>query len=96
MSSAEERTDVPVLTEIIEEGALAAAPATPAADAPGTDALADQLERALLERLGPEIDRVTARAAERARAELTISVLQMVREAVAASMSQALGTPKRD
>jgi hypothetical protein len=93
MNSPEERDDVPVLTEIVEDKVPAQAPVV---DAAGIDALADQLERALLERLGPEIDRVTARAADRVRADLTVSVLQMVREAVAASVSQALGVPKRD
>jgi hypothetical protein len=93
MNSAEGRDEIPVLTQIVEDEA-AARPA--GVDAARIEALAEQLERALLERLGPEIDRVTARAGDRVRAELTVSVLQMVREAVSASVSQALGVPRRD
>ena len=85
--------DVPVLTQVVED--VPAAPA-PAPDAAALDALALQLERALLERLGPEVERVTARALDRVRADLTLSVLRMVREAVAASVSQELAVPKRD
>jgi len=85
--------DVPVLTQVVED--VPAAPA-PALDAAALDALALQLERALLERLGPEVERVTGRALDRVRADLTLSVLRMVREAVAASVSQELAVPKRD
>jgi hypothetical protein len=60
------------------------------------DALADQLEHALLERLGPEIDRATARALNGVRAELTVSVMRIVRESVAAAVAQTLRVPKRD
>jgi len=66
--------DVPVLTQVVEdlplEPAAPSAPAAPAAhvDQDALDALADQLERALLERLGPEIDRATARACPPPRA----------------------------
>jgi len=90
--------EVPVLTQVVED--LAAAPAPPPApaaiDEAALEALALQLERELLERLGPEVDRVTARALDKVRAGLTISVLAMVREAVAASVAKALGVPKRD
>jgi hypothetical protein len=81
--------DVPVLTQVAEE--MPAAPA-PAIDDAASEELALQLERALLERLGPEVERVTARAVDKVRAELTVSVLRMVREAVA----QALAASKRD
>jgi hypothetical protein len=81
--------DVPVLTQVVEE--MPAAPA-PAIDDAASEELALQLERALLERLGPEVERVTARAVDKVRAELTVSVLRMVREAVA----QALAASKRD
>jgi hypothetical protein len=81
--------DVPVLTQVVEE--TPAAPA-PAIDDAASEEIALQLERALLERLGPEVERVTARALDKVRAELTVSVLRMVREAVA----QALAAPKRD
>jgi len=103
MSAAEPAdADVPVLTEVVDD--LPVAPATPlAAAAPAThvdestlDALADQLEQALLERLGPEIDRATARALNAVRAELTVSVMRIVREAVAAAVAQALHGPKKD
>lgn len=90
MNSPEEGDGVPVLTQIVEEPPPA--PAT-VADA---DALADQLERALLERLGPEVDRVTARALDKVRAELATSVLQMVRDAVAASLARSRGVPRKD
>ena len=81
--------DVPVLTQVVED--MPAAP-VPALDDAAPEELALQLERALLERLGPEVERVTARALDKVRAELTVSVLRMVREAVA----QALAAPKRD
>jgi hypothetical protein len=74
---------------VVEE--MPAAPA-PAIDDAASEELALQLERALLERLGPEVERVTARAVDKVRAELTVSVLRMVREAVA----QALAASKRD
>src|SRR4029077_6327060 len=100
MSAAEPAdADVPVLTQVVEdlpvEPAEPAAPPVPAAhaaqvDESALDALADQLERALLERLGPEIDRATARALNGVRAELTVSVMQIVRESVAAAVAQAL------
>jgi hypothetical protein len=91
MSNAEERADVPVLTQVVDE-----APPAPAVDAAMMEALARQLERAVLERLGPEIDRVTRLALNGVRTELSTSVTLMVREAVAASVAQALAAPKRD
>jgi hypothetical protein len=69
-----QEADVPLLTEVVEEAS--------------DEALALELEGALLERLRPEIDRVSAEALERMRAELTRSVLQMVREAVSASLAR--------
>lgn len=94
--------DVPVLTEIADDGA----PRQLAVDAAALEALARELERAVLERLGPEIDRVIeeklartlsgvlGQALDGVRAELTVSVTQMVREAVAASVAQALARPE--
>jgi len=93
MSSPDERTDVPVLTEIVHEEA---APRAPTVDAAALEALARQLERAVLERLGAEIDRVIGPAFDDVRAQLAVSVRQTVREAVAASVAQALALPKRD
>ena len=78
--------DVPVLTEVVNE--LTAAPRPP--DPITLEALARELERAVLERLGPEVDRVMGQALDVARAELKDSVNQIVREAVA----QALATAK--
>jgi hypothetical protein len=84
--------DIPVLTEIVEdkidrpaapiESPLAPIdpPATPI-DPDAVEALARQLEQALLERLTPEIMRVTAHA---------------VREALAATLNPAAGEPKKD
>ena len=92
--------DVPVLTEVIDEEARRPAPAF---DAAALEALAHELERAVLERLGPEVERVIeekiartlsgvlGQALDGVRAELTVSVIQMVREAVAASVAHALG-----
>jgi hypothetical protein len=103
MSGAEPAdADVPVLTQVVEdlpvEPAPPSAPAAPAAhvDESALDALADQLEHALLVRLGPEIDRATARALNGVRAELTVSVMQIVRESVAAAVAQALRGHKKD
>jgi hypothetical protein len=85
--------DVPVLTQVVDDTPGAAAPPL---DLAALEALALELESALLERLGPELDRVTARALDRVRADLTVSILQMVREAVAASVSRELAPPRRD
>jgi hypothetical protein len=92
-------SDVPVLTEVIEEERLRRHPGVePAA----LEALARELERAVLERLGPEVDRVIEEKLARTlnsflgqsvdgmRNELTQSVTQMVREAVHASVARAL------
>jgi hypothetical protein len=91
--------EVPVLTEVVDDGA--APPLT--FDAAALEALARELERAVLERLGPEVDRVIeekiartlnevlGQALDGVRGDLTVSVTQMVREAVAASVAHALG-----
>ena len=90
--------EVPVLTQIVSDER---APRGGVDDA-ALEALARALERAVLERLGPEIDRVIEerlgrtlntvlnQALEGVRAEITVSVTQMVREAVAASVAFAL------
>ncbi len=97
-------SDVPVLTEVVNDERAPRYAVDPAA----LEALARELERAVLERLGPEVDRVIEERLARTlnavlgkeldgvRAELTVSVVQMVREAVAASVAQALAVPKRD
>ena len=91
----------PVLTEIVDDSRTPRRAVDPAA----LEALARALERAVLERLGPEIDRVIqeklartlnhvlGQALDGVRAELTVSVTQMVREAVAASVAHALARP---
>jgi hypothetical protein len=90
--------EVPVLTEIVTEER---APRRPVDDA-ALEALARALERAVLERLGPEVDRIVEerlartlataldQAVEAMRVQITVSVQQMVREAVAASVAVAL------
>ncbi len=85
---------IPVLTEIVDE---ATASQPPAVSAAGVEALARELERAVLSRLAPEIDRVMGQALEDARAELAVSVSQIVREALAASVAPAVApSPRRD
>ena len=82
--------DVPVLTEVVSE-----APTTEhALDPIALEAFARELERAVLERLGPEVDRVMGQALDAARAELRVTVIQMVREALAASVAQPLPSTK--
>src|SRR5687767_6796714 len=95
--------EVPVLTEVVADDAARA----PAVDAAALEALARELERAVLERLGPEVDRiieerlartlsgVLGQALDGVRAELTVSVTQMVREAVATSVAHALALPPK-
>jgi hypothetical protein len=78
---------VPVLTDVVAEVHRP----RPAMDAQAVEALARELERGVLARLMPEVDRVIGHALEGVRAELTGSVTQMVREAVAASVAHALG-----
>jgi hypothetical protein len=93
----------PVLTEIVDDSRAPRHAVDPAA----LEALARALERAVLERLGPEIERVIqdkltrtlnhvlGQALDGVRAELTVSVTQMVREAVASSVAHALAPPDR-
>ena len=88
------KPEVPVLTEVVDDAGTA--PRRPAVDRAALEALARDLERAMLERLGPEIDRLIGAALDGARAELALSVQQMVREAVAASVAHALAQPKTD
>jgi hypothetical protein len=96
--------EVPVLTEVVSEES---APRR-AVDHAALEALAHELERAVLERLGPEIDRlieerlartlssVLGQELDGVRTQLTVSVSQMVREAVAASVARALATSKSE
>jgi hypothetical protein len=101
-AAAHPRGEVPVLTEIASD---AASPRRAVDDA-ALEALARALERAVLERLKPEIDRAIeerlvrtlnaalGQALEGVRADITVSVTQMVREAVAASVAFALRPQK--
>jgi len=96
-------TDVPVLTEIVDDERAQ----RPTVDPQALEALAQELERAVLERLGPEVDRVIDEKLARAlnavlgqsmesmRTELTRNVTQMVREAVAASVARALAPTEK-
>jgi hypothetical protein len=90
MNNPEEGGDVPVLTQVVEEAKPP--PSAPEVDSEALETLARQIEGAVLERLGPEIDRAT----DRVRNDLTASLAHTVREAVAASLAQALAVPKRD
>ncbi len=95
-------TDVPVLTEVVDDETRR----PPAVDPLALEALARELERAVLERIGPEVERVIDEKLARAlsglvgksvdgmRTELTKNVTQMVREAVATSVARAL-TPEK-
>jgi uncharacterized membrane protein YheB (UPF0754 family) len=94
--------DVPVLTEIVDPQARRAAPAV---DMKLVEAFADELETAVLLRLAPELDRLFEerlvsklgdmldQVLNDMRTELSAGVHQMVREAIAASVAQALGAP---
>ena len=98
---AEREPRVPVLTEIVADSRGA----RPALDAAALEALALELERAVLTRLAPEVERVIqeklartlshvlGQALDGVQAELTISVTQMVRDAVASSVAKALAPP---
>jgi hypothetical protein len=89
--------EVPVLTDVVTEESSSRGPVDDAA----LEALTRALERTVLERLGPEVDRIIearARALNTAlgeavvevHAEIALSVQQAVREAVAASVASAL------
>ena len=92
--------DVPVLTEIVD-------PATPSAPTLDHAALGVEIETAVLERLQVELDRALEQRLGRTiadlleqvmhglRAELSVSVHQMVREAVAASVARELAERAR-
>ena len=82
----------PVLTEVV----AGVQRARPTVDAATLEALARELERAVLARVAPELERIVGQALAGAHAELQKSVTQMVREAVAASVAHALALPKQD
>lgn len=84
-------SDVPVLTEIVSEEPQA----RPAVEPAALEALARELERAVLDRVAPELERIVAQALKSADAELKVSVSQMVREAVAASVARAIAGPDK-
>jgi hypothetical protein len=90
--------EVPVLTEVVADEMRRRT----GMDRAALEKIAYQLEHAVLDRLGPEVDRlieeklaskltaVLEQSIENLRTELTVSVRQMVREAVAASVANAL------
>jgi hypothetical protein len=96
---------VPVLTEVVEE-ASGPPPDTVNVEA-AQEALSRELQRAVLTRLGPELERVInerlsstvtdvlGQTLETVRAELTESVSRMLRDAVAASVADTLASPKQ-
>jgi hypothetical protein len=91
--------EVPVLTEVVADE-LARRRA--GIDRAALERIALEVERAVLARLGPELERVVnenltraldtalGKALDAVRAELAVSVRQIVREAVATSMVNAL------
>ena len=95
--------DVPVLTEVVDPEARGAAPKV---DDKLVEAFANELETAVLLRLAPELDRlfeerlagrlgeILEQVLNEMRTELSANVHQLVREAIAASVAQALGTEK--
>jgi len=91
--------EVPVLTEVVADE-LARRKA--GIDRAALERIALEVERAVLARLGPELERVVnenltraldtalGKALDAVRAELAVNVRQIVREAVATSMVNAL------
>jgi hypothetical protein len=91
--------EVPVLTEVVADEMRRRGAGV---DRAALEKIAYQLEHAVLDRLGPEVDRlieeklasklsaVLDQSIQNLRADLTVSVRQMVREAVAASVASAL------
>ncbi len=91
--------EFPVLTEVVADEL---ARRQTGMDRSALEKLAQELERAVLERLNPQLERliedslertlrtVLAQSHEALRAELDLRVRQTVREAVAASIAQAL------
>ncbi len=84
----ESQQEVPVLTEVVEPDASAA---LPPADV-RSDAFAADVERALIARLAPELDRRLASL----RAELEKEMRRAVREAVAHALAARAKTPPAD
>ena len=90
--------DIPVLTEVVDPDEL---PAAPDEDLRG-DALVLQIEGAVMEKLMVELDRALDQRLGRTiadlleqvlhglRAELSVSVRRMVREAVAAAIAKEI------
>lgn len=91
-----EDADIPVLTEIVDPEAAPAAPVLDQ-DVLGAQIEAEVLEKlladldhALDQRLGREIGDLLEQSMDGLRAELSISLRRMVREAVAASIARTL------
>jgi hypothetical protein len=91
--------EVPVLTEVVADEI---ARRRAGIDRAALERIALEVERAVLARLGPELERVVnenltraldtalGKALDAVRAELAVNVRQIVREAVATSMVNAL------
>lgn len=77
--------EVPVLTEVIEQGGSAA----PGAPGAAEDALAGDLERSLIARLAPELDRRLTSL----RADLEKELRRAIREAVAHALAARKSDP---
>jgi hypothetical protein len=71
--------DVPLLTEVVD----AVMPARPAISTQDLATLADKVEKAVLEQLGPEIDRAVESAQAGLKTAIAASVHRAVREALA-------------
>src|SRR5439155_652693 len=63
---------------------------------PHFERLAPEVDRVITEKLANTLNQVLGQALEGVRAELTSGVTQLVREAVAASVSRALALPDSD
>jgi ribosomal protein L12E/L44/L45/RPP1/RPP2 len=85
---------VPVLTEIADPDA--AGRGASAVDQAALEALATELERAVLERVGPEVERVIEQHLVERLNELSVSMRQILREAVAAAVARALAPRPKD
>lgn len=79
--------EVPLLTEVIDPGAAAASPEA----ATGEEALAEDIERVLVVRLVPELNRQIAAL----RSELEKELRRAVREAVAHALAARKANPDK-
>jgi hypothetical protein len=71
--------EVPLLTEVVDP----VAPAAPRMTVEELEEMAGKLEHAVLEQLGPEVDRAIGAAHANLKAEISASIRRAVREALA-------------